>query len=412
LALAAVVAPDSSPEIHQRALTNCPSLCLNRQAVLAFCRRGEKEFLEQLLERNTQFADDKEIMMQAINKDVRLFESASPRLRHDPEVILVSIQESSAWSTLRTVPWTIQRLHPEITVKAISLCCYRNIRYLPSHVPEDLWTNRDICLAWIKRGGRVLDAFERTLARDEELSLALAGYNWSEFHKVGDILCARRDFMKLAVDRDGRVLRFASEPIRKDFSILVQAVANHKETLGVCGVDPAQFQKTLEEKMYLQQTFLNDFLRGIAVSRPHVPPARRSHLPMLDRGVETSQAFKQLIAEYLGVPVGRELTNLRKALTNGQSLSTSELNNTSTSSRSQLARAHLHHLHHHHRRPQRVAVRGPGAGPGAGPGDRGGIGADRARVFLFGGEDRRRDRLVAFFEDDLEEEDLEMDFIL
>jgi hypothetical protein len=36
----------------------------------------------------------------------------------------------------------------------------------------------------------------------------------------------------------------------------------------------------------------------------------------LDLGDETSQAFKQLIAEYLGVPVGSELTLLRKCWTN------------------------------------------------------------------------------------------------
>ena len=208
LALAAVVASDSTPDIHQRALANCPDLAHDRQAVLSFCQRGEKDFLERLLESNT-FADDKPIMMEAIERDCGLFKIASERLRRDPEVILVSIQESSAWATLKTIPWAIQRRHPEITVKAIMLCSFRNIRYLPSHVPEDLWNNRDVVLAWIRRGGRVLESFERTLARDRELALALAEFNWSEFHKVGDALVRDKAFMVQAVQRDGRVLRFA-----------------------------------------------------------------------------------------------------------------------------------------------------------------------------------------------------------
>ena len=208
LALAAVVASDSTPHIHQRALSKCPDLSQDRQAVLAFCQRGEKEFLEKLLESNI-FSDDKPIMMEAIKRDSRLFKSASERLRQDPDVILVSIQESSAWATVKTIPWTIQRRHPEITIKAIQLCCHRNIRYLPSHVPEDMWSNRDIVMAWIKRGGRVLDAFERTLARDRELALALAEFNWSEFHKVGEALHRDKSFMIAAVQKDGRVLRFA-----------------------------------------------------------------------------------------------------------------------------------------------------------------------------------------------------------
>jgi len=37
---------------------------------------------------------------------------------------------------------------------------------------------------------------------------------------------------------------------------------------------------------------------------------------MLDKGVETSEAFKSLIAEYLAVPVGQELTHIQKALVN------------------------------------------------------------------------------------------------
>ena len=113
-----------------------------------------------------------------------------------------------------------------------------------------------------------------------------------------------------------------SPDIRRDFAVVVQAVANHKETLAFCtGVDQAAFKATVREKMRLHKTFLNDFLRGIAIVTPHVPPARRSHLPMLDRGVETSQAFKLLIAEYLGVPVGKELTLLRTAWDNIESMS-------------------------------------------------------------------------------------------
>ena len=105
---------------------------------------------------------------------------------------------------------------------------------------------------------------------------------------------------------------------------MVQAVANHKETLAFCtGIDQAAFKNNVKGKMDLHKTFVNDFLRGIAIVTPHVPPPRRSHLPMLDRGVETSQAFKQLIAEYLGVPVGKKLTLLRTAWDNLESLGSS-----------------------------------------------------------------------------------------
>ncbi|KAG7337172.1 hypothetical protein IV203_017562 [Nitzschia inconspicua] len=51
----------------------------------------------------------------------------------------------------------------------------------------------------------------------------------------------------------------------------------------------------------------------MTIKTPRLAPALRSQLTMLDRGAETSQALKQRIAEYLGVPVGTKLSLLRKA---------------------------------------------------------------------------------------------------
>lgn len=327
IALQAIVAPDSTPEIHERALQLCPPLARNRQAVLAICHRGDVNFLQDLLQ-NSLFSDDLEVMRLAISRDSKLFATASQRLQELPEIILVSITDTSAWNTLKTVPWNIQRQHPEITIKAIQLCLLRNLRYLPSHIPEDLWANnRHVCLAWIQRGGRVLEAFERLLRGDAELALQVAKHNWSEFHKVGENLLSDRGFMLEALQQDGRVLRFAAPPLRQDFEILVMAIAHHYTNhapsdiphvapvattfAGICNLQ--ELQKQIQTQLDLQKTFLCDFLRGVAICTPHIPPPRRSPLNMLDRGVETSQAFKELIAEYLGVPIGPRLKLLRKA---------------------------------------------------------------------------------------------------
>jgi hypothetical protein len=57
-----------------------------------------------------------------------------------------------------------------------------------------------------------------------------------------------------------------------------------------------------------------EFLRGIAIhDQATIPPANRCLLPLLDRGLETSTAFKRKIVEYVDVPVGEELQSLRAA---------------------------------------------------------------------------------------------------
>jgi len=291
-----------------------------------------------------------EVMKIAVERDPAFFSCASARLQALPELILASITPKSAWNTIKTVPQSLQRQHPEITIKAIALCEARNLRYLPTNIPDEMWQNhRDVCIAWIRRGGRVLDSFERTLKSDPQMALEVAKHNWCDFYKVGERLLNDRDFMMQALDLDGRVLRFASATLRQDFDVVVVAVANHYKNCGgedggstssssssstssaassrlipsveqsfasLVNLDP--IKREVRRLLDLHETFVKEFLRGIAISSPHLAPALRSQLSMLDRGVETSEAFKRLIAEYLGVPVGPKLTLLRKAQANLQ----------------------------------------------------------------------------------------------
>jgi Domain of unknown function (DUF4116) len=317
-ALAAATAPDSTDEVHRKALQAAPQLERNRDVIMAIALRGDKDLLETLFNGGgaQQFLDDKDLILAAVKRDCRLFKYARARLREDPEVILASIQPASAIDTLREISPEVRRRFPEITVKAIEVTCLRRLRYLESLVPEGLWQNRDVVLAWIRKGGNVLEAFERMLDRDQEMALEIAKYNWTNFKKVGASLRGDRDFMSQAVQRDGRVLRFASRQIQTNYHIVVKAVANHHRALSGVLVSETDFKDWVKNALDLHMTFVKDFLRGIAINKPHVPPARRSQLAMLDRGVETSQAFKQLIADFLGVPVKDDLKIMRQAWTN------------------------------------------------------------------------------------------------
>lgn len=277
------------------------------------------------------FADDTEVMKLAISRDPAFFSLASARLQAEPELILSSITPTSAWNTLTTVPWAIQWEHPEITVKAIRLCKHCNLRYLPTHIPEELWTShRQIPLTWIQRGGRVLSAFETILRGDADMALQLAKHNWTEFYKVGNRLMSDRPFILQALDMDSRVLRFVPPTLRQDFDVAIVAIANHYKHIpdgaamiaapsvsqslnGI--VDLENVKRETKRLLDLHETYVKEFLRGIAIKTPLLAPAL---LSMLDRGVETSQAFKRLIAEYLGVPVGAKLHLLRKAHDNLQ----------------------------------------------------------------------------------------------
>jgi len=299
------------------------------------CQRGDVDFLAELLDlpSSQPFIDDLEIMTVAVARDSKLFAMASPGLQNSPQLIFAAITPTSAWDTLKVIPSALLRQHPEIPTRAIEVTLKRNMRYLQAHIPDDIWaTHKPLCLAWLKRGGRVLEAFEPLLAvqppfshDDLVLPFAVARYNWTEFYKVGDALLRDREFMLEALTIEGRIILFAPATLRQEFDVQVVAVANHNNTaiqqssiavaLGSV-IDIPKLQHQIQERLQLHQTFFQDFLRGIAIVEHHQPPQLRSHLPMLDRGVETSQAFKRLIAEYLGVPFGRHLFLLRQADTN------------------------------------------------------------------------------------------------
>jgi hypothetical protein len=130
------------------------------------------------------------------------------------------------------------------------------------------------------------------LRNDTELALEVARNNWSEFHKVGDTLLADRDFMLQALQCDGWVLRFAASVLRQDYDILVMAVANHyinhsspanphvspppsvaATFSGI--VNLTELDRNIQAQLELHQTFLLDFLCGIAINPPHIPPPLR-----------------------------------------------------------------------------------------------------------------------------------------
>lgn len=317
-ALAAATATDSTDEVHRKALAAAPELKSNRDVIMSIALRGDKDLLESLFNGGgaQQYLDDKPLMLAAVKRDCRLFKYARARLREDPEVIMASIQRESAIDTLREISPEVRRRFPEISVKAIEVTCVRRLRYLESLIPEPLWQSREVVLAWIRKGGNVLEAFEPMLASDEEICLEVAKHNWLGFKKVGSGLRGDPEFMKKAVQRDGRVLRFANRQVQSNYQVVVRAVANHHRALSGVLVSEVNFKAWVKDALDLHMTFVKDFLRGIAISKPHVPPAHRSQLPMLDRGVETSQAFKQLIAQFLGVPVKDDLKVMRQAWTN------------------------------------------------------------------------------------------------
>ena len=277
---------------------------------------------------------DKAFMRHALERDPRILQFVAPELRSEFDII-DCITPKNALTTLADLGDALIRELPEIATQAVKVCNASNMHHLQAIIPDDVWGScRALCLAWIQRGGDVLEAFWHKLQieppytpEDVELPLAVARYNWQEMDEVGSALLGDRDFVLKALEVDGRIFRFASPELRQELDIQVAAVANYnnnippesgstiEEYLGGY-MDLVRLARYVEEQLQLHRVFCHDILGAIAISRPHRPPQLRCRFPMLDLGDETSQVFKKLIAAYLDVPLGHKSSLLIRAITN------------------------------------------------------------------------------------------------
>lgn len=325
LARTAIVSETSTPEVHERALAHQPTLLSFRDVALALARRGDTiKFYDYFIDGSPSYRFDREIMLTTVERKPHVFARISPALQRDLEIVMAAIHPDTALTVLNIVGPVFQQENPQVTVRAIMAAGLSTLRLMQSAIPNTLWTNFDVAVASMQRLHRV-PVGSNSLLTNRDFCLAVARYAHRQFSTVSDTLRQDADFMREAVDINGLVLRHASTPLRHDLQLVVRAVASTRNAL--CPQVPfslAHVQRHVQSKLDLHRTFLNDFLRGIAVSTPHIPPARRSQLPLLDRGVETSQAFKELIAEFLGVPLGAELALLRRAWNKIQNTSSSD----------------------------------------------------------------------------------------
>ena len=175
-------------------------------------------------------------------------------------------------------------------------------------------------MAWPKKGRPLLRLVsgDYVFLKDRELVRLAVKAHYSELQYASPTLRADHDFLLSLIAIDVRTLVYAAHTVRYDYDILVAAIANNTWTIFLCFSGYSDFNflvsfaSKVRRKLELHDVFVREILRGIAIAKPHEAPAHRCHLPLLDRGSETSTVLKKLIAEFLGAPLGKELHVLRK----------------------------------------------------------------------------------------------------
>ena len=307
-----------SDDVILEATDHVPELLSDREAMLHIAKNWWTDVLQETLQFSPpHIRSDKQVMLEAIKNDSIAFEYCSDELQQDRDVVRAAIEASP--SCLYLVTDGFQQSNPDIVIMAIQRTDPDELWSTYDDINEDLWLNREVAMAWLCRGGDWLeDDFQEEFCDDKELLLAVAERNYKEFDYASDTLKSDKEFMLQAVAKDGRVFKEALGELRYDFDLALVAFSNSPQAIQeFTGEDDLQFMVSFAKQMHEQLAQNNIFNKFVvcAMSRP-ANKRNQSVLSMLNQGPETTLEYKQLIAEYLGLPHSEELQMLQKASNN------------------------------------------------------------------------------------------------
>mmetsp|Transcript_6805 Transcript_6805/g.17037 ORF Transcript_6805/g.17037 Transcript_6805/m.17037 type:complete len:801 (+) Transcript_6805:31-2433(+) len=299
---------------------------------------------------------DKEIMLELIRTNASAYDFCDESLSMDVDILLATV--GSCPSYLHLVPAAVQLANPSIVVRAIESCDPENAWSLTDDVCEELWSNRDVAIAWLSRFGHWLHgSFPEEWEGDEEICLALVRKDWAEFESCSEALLRNKEFMLRAVAIDARVVEYLEyydgnvdsdsdddsdsdfdddddEPggLRYDDDLTVLAFANDKRAIqSYSGGEDFEYMVSLTKRLRKRIRDYRAFEEVIvaAVVKPQAGQSSSSSfsssfsfsssqccLPLLNQGPDTVQQHSQLIASYLGLPDRDEFERLCRASAN------------------------------------------------------------------------------------------------
>jgi len=250
-----------------------------------------------------------------------------------------ALLEVSPWA-LCAIPKTLHFQYVDLVVDAFRLfsetlaefegdddpsritCC---LAKLEQFIHSDLWQNRSVVEGWIKMGGPYLPKkFPKEYPDDRELMLLIAGsdnpgrwYRLCDHGYIEEVFCSfklRSDkkFMLQAVKLEPQLLVVAGRIVLYDFELNLMAAARScdrdEHPLHHICMERAPFLTTVRHKLHIHGVDVGMLLPGMS----RFGNSSSSGLALLDQGSETSLVYKKLIAEFLGVPIGNELRQLRQ----------------------------------------------------------------------------------------------------
>lgn len=295
-----VVKCESADNILCEAMKRCPELLSNRDAMIHVARSRRIDVLQQTLP--IQIKNDKAIMLEAVKTDAIALDYCSDELQNDKEVILAAV-ESAPISALFHTEHLFQMENPDVVIRAFEKAHCDQLWVTYDAVCEDLWSNRDVAMAWFSKGGHWLaDDFPVEFCDDKEMLITIARQNWTEFDWASESLKRDKEFMLQVLAVDGRVIRDVDVELRCDEDLVLAAISKDPRSLEFYsgGEDfefMVSFAQKIRDRLREHDMFQEEIMTSMAV------PFSNSicSLPMLNQGPTTLAMYEERISSFLGI---------------------------------------------------------------------------------------------------------------
>ena len=278
--------------------------------------------------------NDKELMVQLCSYDPSIYWAIPKKapLKIDEQIVEATL----AWNPSIAI-WLspgAQLQHPRLVGAALARLplWQKGIQLkISKKLNTGVWSIREIVLGWAKGGGEFHSSIPQSFLEDEELLLAFQGNKTAAENinvPVPDRLKANKAFMMKIVEKNPTCLNVVAAGLVGDVDLLVAALSGKDGILTLAFRDLEHFipdgedslhrrwhrlffkaANMIREKLLAHDVFVKLVLGSVRFSES-------SHFAALNQDKETSLSLEMKIAEYLGVPVGKELGKLRRARAN------------------------------------------------------------------------------------------------
>lgn len=264
-----------------------------------------------------EILEDKDIMLSAMSIDCFVYDLLPVSLKNNRQIVeaLVSTGSDRALSLMSS---DARMAFPDLTIKALEMISTEDLTEIlvfdflePNH-----WSNRDVARVWLSKGGPWLpDTFPDEFKEDSELMFLLAANDAEQFSVATQELRQNKSFVLRVLDENGMAYRHVDDSLLNDFDVLLAAWA-HSQGVGDVFLAREQyrlvtnFASRVRAKLRDHDIFLRTILCGTHAKGSGSSPL--CHL-LVQLGEETSLVFRKRLAEFLGIPTGKELGKLRQA---------------------------------------------------------------------------------------------------